>query len=227
MGATERYLLGQLSEEERERFEEHYFECRDCAEELKSANTFIANAKEVLSDAPAPKISPAPSVPKRTGWASFFWPAPVGALAAALLLATAAGYQALLVVPRLQHELTEAQGLQAAPWSFLSVSRSEAQVVRVPRGTRMAGLTLSRSTDQSFPYYRCEVQDEGGRVVASAVVAARHEGDELEILLPVSRLQPGAHALVVRGLQSRSRSWDQTVAEIGRYPFTLEYNEEE
>ena len=38
--ATERYLLGELPENERDAFEEHYFECMMCADEVKSAFAF-------------------------------------------------------------------------------------------------------------------------------------------------------------------------------------------
>jgi len=33
-GATERYLLGELTGEDRDRFEEHYFMCPECAEDV-------------------------------------------------------------------------------------------------------------------------------------------------------------------------------------------------
>ena len=35
--ASERYLLGEMSDEERDLFEEHYFECSECAEDIRAA----------------------------------------------------------------------------------------------------------------------------------------------------------------------------------------------
>ncbi len=37
---AERYLLGELSAEEREKFEEHYFSCQQCADSVMAGATF-------------------------------------------------------------------------------------------------------------------------------------------------------------------------------------------
>ena len=60
--ATERYMLGELDEESRSAFEEHYFSCRACADDVKTAAVFVDNAKAVLSGPvgvarPVPRIS--------------------------------------------------------------------------------------------------------------------------------------------------------------------------
>jgi|ERR1041385_3994427 hypothetical protein len=39
--ATERYLLGELPENERDAFEEHYFECAVCADDVRAASTMV------------------------------------------------------------------------------------------------------------------------------------------------------------------------------------------
>src|SRR3954469_17960246 len=36
-GATERYVLDEMPDEERDAFEEHYFECAVCAEDVRTA----------------------------------------------------------------------------------------------------------------------------------------------------------------------------------------------
>jgi hypothetical protein len=47
--ATEKYLLAELSPDLRDEFEEHLFDCRQCAFDLRAAATFIDHAKVVLS----------------------------------------------------------------------------------------------------------------------------------------------------------------------------------
>src|SRR5437868_9577060 len=57
INATERYFLGELSGEDRDAFEEHYFCCPDCSEDVRAMTVFAANAKAVLrqeSTGPAP-----------------------------------------------------------------------------------------------------------------------------------------------------------------------------
>src|SRR5215467_11907716 len=47
---AERYLLEELPEDEREAYEEHFFSCTACAEEVKSASEFIESARQVVQD---------------------------------------------------------------------------------------------------------------------------------------------------------------------------------
>ena len=48
--ATERYLLEELSPELREAFEEHMFECPECALDVRAGNVFLSEAKEQLPE---------------------------------------------------------------------------------------------------------------------------------------------------------------------------------
>jgi hypothetical protein len=129
----------------------------------------------------------------------------------------AVGYQSLVVVPSLRQE---AQSLQPAPSYFLSVSRGEVPVVVASEHERLVVLTLSRSSDRSFPFYLCEVRDASDRVVLSSVVPAAPQGEELQLVLPTRHLTPGAHVLAVTGLESPSAS---AQAEPARYAFILQH----
>src|SRR5205807_9315060 len=44
---AERYLLGELTEMEMEAYEEHFFSCTACAQEVKLGSQFIEDAREV------------------------------------------------------------------------------------------------------------------------------------------------------------------------------------
>ncbi len=48
--AAERYLLGEMREDERAAFEEHYFDCLDCADAVCKGALFIANLRAVLRE---------------------------------------------------------------------------------------------------------------------------------------------------------------------------------
>lgn len=48
--AVERYLLKEMTPAERLEFEEHYFDCVVCAEDLRAAARFIDEAKAVWQD---------------------------------------------------------------------------------------------------------------------------------------------------------------------------------
>lgn len=46
--AVEQYLLGELPEPLRARFEEHFMGCRECAQDLKDCVAFIESTRDIL-----------------------------------------------------------------------------------------------------------------------------------------------------------------------------------
>src|SRR5215472_3383639 len=50
--AVERYVLGELTPEERDAFEGHYFDCSHCFEQVKLSAQFLHHAHEVLDPEP-------------------------------------------------------------------------------------------------------------------------------------------------------------------------------
>jgi len=46
--AAERYVAGELAPAERDAFEEHFFDCPECAEEVRWELVFAANARALL-----------------------------------------------------------------------------------------------------------------------------------------------------------------------------------
>ena len=81
-----RYMLGELSPAEREKFEEHYFNCRECAEDVRDLLTVSSNSRAVLLQMPD-YDQPAAA----TGWKGWFQsfrfsPQPAYVMASALAL---------------------------------------------------------------------------------------------------------------------------------------------
>ena len=226
--AAERYLLGEMNEEERDQYEEHFFGCPECAEAVKATAGFRDAAEQVLREqagrpAPAEEHSEQDDEGSRLrwiDWRALFWPIPAGAAASILAVLGLTAYQGLVVLPRLQGELREADTIQPAPSYFLSVSRSEVPLVQVTAGQQLVVLTLSRSSERSFPYYLCEVRAAEGGTVSRAAVPGPPPGEELQILLPVQGIPAGSYALAVAGLESASSS--EPALEPVLYHFTLE-----
>src|SRR5262249_25762739 len=102
--AAERYLLGEMDERERFDFEDHYFACHECADDLRTANTFIAGVKAdcATEEQTQPRARPAAIQHGSTGWLDWLRaPAFVPAMAA-LLLGCLASYQALVLIPSIR-----------------------------------------------------------------------------------------------------------------------------
>jgi len=46
--AAEKYVLGELPKPLRDEFEQHFFDCQECALDVKAAAGFVDNARAVL-----------------------------------------------------------------------------------------------------------------------------------------------------------------------------------
>jgi len=116
--AAERYLLNELTPDAREAFEAHFFECPECALDLRAGAVFIDEAKTQLpeltrvSPAPAPSPSRQPKV-KREWWLGWLQPAFAAPVFATLLLLI--GYQNLVTYPALRASADQPRLLPWAP----------------------------------------------------------------------------------------------------------------
>src|SRR5260370_7215343 len=103
--AVERYLLGELTGASLDSFEEHLFECSECAMDVKTGVIFIDAARTELS---APRRVAVPHVERARRWTSWFaspWLlAP--ALAACLVILP---FQTFVLQPRMKLEVAQAQ----------------------------------------------------------------------------------------------------------------------
>src|ERR1700735_5433078 len=107
--ATERYLLGEMSTEQREAFEEHFFECYACALDVRAEAAFIQEAKVQLPLMAVPAAVPAAPVvgkgeKKHRDW--FGWMRPTWAVPAFAALLVIIGYQNLATIPGLKSAAT-------------------------------------------------------------------------------------------------------------------------
>src|SRR5262249_1472143 len=101
--ASERYLLNELEADQVDQFEEHLFDCTECALDVRATAMFLEQTKNVLS---RPMLVPAQSktAPVATkGWLA--WLRPSFALPVMALLLAVLGYQNLVTYPHLRHDL--------------------------------------------------------------------------------------------------------------------------
>src|ERR1700704_1620298 len=100
--ATERYFLGELTGDDRDGFEEHFFTCPDCAEDVRAMSVFAANAKSVFRENLAPALIPS-FLSSKALWLSVV-------VNVALMLGL--GYALLKVTPQLRREVAQATAPQ-------------------------------------------------------------------------------------------------------------------
>ena len=98
---TERYLLNELEAEVRNEFEEHFFDCPECALDVRVGSAFIDHSRVVLREESTSETARSFAVPRPTpGWWSWLRPA-ITVPVMALLLAVI-GYQNLVTDPKLK-----------------------------------------------------------------------------------------------------------------------------
>jgi hypothetical protein len=216
MQAPERYLLNELTQEERDDFEEHYFVCTDCAEEVRAAFAFRDNARAVFASQgdPIGARAPARSKPRRD-W--FGWLTPSWAPVAATLLLAITLYQSVFVIPDLRKELADATSPQVLPTIVArSATRSDDAPIQIRENERFVQLVLDINATASVSSYLFEMRDESGTLVFDLTAPAPSGGSSLNLLLSASELKSGRYAITIRPSGSDSQ------AEVEKFTLVLE-----
>ena len=210
--AVERYLLGDMTEPEAEAFELHFFECKECTEELASGAILAENIRAVAVPEAVQRAVPAAEKAdrKQPFWMGFaqWWRRPMFAAPAfaAVALAFTVVYQARELARMHQPQVLLAYNLKAA-------SRGAANQIRIPAEASYFALSLDLP-DNSFSNYRCDLYDASSRLRFSVDSPAPPAGAPLSILVSVRNLSPGDYTLRVHGLRN-----SQAGPELARYPF--------
>ena len=216
--AAERYLLGELTGEPREEFEEHIFNCEECTEDIRLGAAFIENARKELARVPGAGTARA----EAEGWWRG-WLRPAFAVPAFALLLLVIGYQSAVVIPQLKSAGSAATTPQALrTFSFLTGNSRGSGPVKVSVASNQPfGIFLDVPPQGHFDSYVCEFENESGATELSIPVTAEQAKETVQLLIPARRLGEGNHVLVVRGLAS-SQPPAANKTEVARYSFRLE-----
>src|SRR5712692_5525570 len=157
--AAVKYVLGELSRVQREEYEEHYFDCPECALELKAAAAFVDTSREVFK-ADKEGAAEREAAPVRGGW--FGWLRPIMAVPAFAALLLIIAYQNTVTIPQARNTSARAVA-EVYGQSFLlqpSDTRrgNEATVNEAPlevRPTEGFLLQLDFNPTATFPAYLC------------------------------------------------------------------------
>src|ERR1700752_2760531 len=118
--AAEKYLLGELNAELRDQYEDHYFGCAECAQDVRIGAVFVDNARDVMGASPAGEIVAKHRPSRSLGWLSALL-RPAFAVPALALLLLVAGYQNAVTIPHLKTALSQSDVAQTLP-SFSLIS---------------------------------------------------------------------------------------------------------
>jgi hypothetical protein len=218
--ATERYLLREMTAEERRAFEEHYLDCAECLEAVTFGVEFLEAGHDVVREEAHEIVNPpVPSWRERFMPAISGWLRPVPALAFALVLCSVIGYQGFQI-----HDLKNQKEAKVArpeirfTLTGIAHGAGETNLVEVPRGAVLSlGMNYGRSGE--YVSYRAEVVSQSGTVKQS-VALPDVAGTMANVAVLPGTLQDGRYELIVFG-----RTADGTENEVGREAFVLKFTD--
>jgi len=216
--AAEKYLLGELSSAQREEYEEHYFDCSACAEELKTTVAFMESAKQLVRER-----APQTAEDKRAaGWFPWLRPAFAIPVFAALLLFI--GYQNSVTIPSLKQGASQSASARIVnSYSFMEVgARGEAALNIKVRPDEEFALEVDFPPVASAASYVGQIQDEAGHVKFSLPASLEQAKSTVHVGVPAGSLQPGKYSFVILATEGAA-SPAGNLKEIKRLPFTIEF----
>jgi len=217
---AERYLLNELTPEARDAFEEHVFDCPECALDLRAAAAFIDEAKAQLPAlAPASSATPMQPKAKRNWWFSGWRPVFVVPSFAALLLAI--GYQNLVQFPALRNQAAQPRILAMTTLHGATRGAPVATIVADP--AQGIGLPIDLSPEPGaapVASYSLALMDATGKQVWTGTYAAtgsNNGGPRILVAIPGAILRNGSYTMTVTGVDAQG-----TRTPLDRYTFNVE-----
>ncbi len=193
--AVDRYLLNELTQEERLRFEEHYFECADCADAVEAGQIFISGIRPIPEPVPwwrrLVELVNAPiAVPAWRMWI-------LGGAAAASL--GVVGFQNF-GPPAVLADAGLANTVLLAGETVKGPDEDKTYSLRTPSAT--VEVTL---LDVDFPFYRVDITRKSDGKTRSLVVPAPPKESEHRLSVQMTReaLGVGRFTVTVSGLDNR------------------------
>jgi hypothetical protein len=227
--AAEKYLLGELPKEQHAAFEEHYFDCSSCAEEMKATIAFMESSRQVVREDARQGVEEkrlAPLPPNNGGRFRWLRPAFAVPVFAALLLFV--GYQNGVTIPRLKSSYSSQMG-QAISSAFQlrgsvrggGEGDDATNKVRVRSGEGFA-LNFDFTPTGTFSEYDWQLLNQAGQAVHSGHISGDKKYQTVSLNVAGGVESAGKYNLVFFGSadgngQSSNRN------EVQRLTFTVEF----
>src|SRR6476646_3304247 len=189
--ATERYLLREMTNEERMAFEDHYLDCAQCLEAVTFGADFLDSGHELAEEKGVQQLAAVPWYRRMfSALRLMLKPAPAIALTAAVALAVFSAYQ--------QKRITNQQNLIAdlkAPsqefrYVVSGAQRRGSNAIVLSRNERLS-LLINFVPKHEFTSYRAEITGPGLPTGYSVPVAVTEQDYSVMVSLPAAVLKGG------------------------------------
>jgi hypothetical protein len=217
---VEQYLLNEMSPELREEFEEHFFDCQECAADVRATAAFLDAARVELRKpefASRTQLRTENHAPAR----SRFWmwkPAAAFALAASLLVIV---YQNAVVYPRLRSEVAQLETPEILPTVSLVSGNSRGGGIpsAAVGGAHSLLLLVDIPAQDLFFNYTCLLYSPEHKLLWTGRIPAQQAKDTVSIRVPLTMKASGNYSLLVQG--NRTPDASSAGVDLANYNFLL------
>jgi hypothetical protein len=210
--ATERYLLQELDPDQLELFEQHFFDCQECAVDVRTAAMFFEQSKNVLEE---PETVVPARAPARVRQPWFAWLRPAFAVPVMASLIAVVAYQNLVTYPHLQSAL---RSPQVMPWASVNVGTWGAGGPVVTTSPGKGFLLFVRIPPEgAYIRYIVDLYNPAGELEWSLTIPAAASQDQWPVQVPAGNRSAGTYTLAVHGIVATGESKD-----LGRASFDLQ-----
>ena len=215
--ACEKYLLGELSPDLRDAYEEHYFSCAECATQLRLAAELVGAGQQIFAQTPAPAVSAGAGIVQESGgWLRWFRPAIAIPVLATLLLVV--GYQNLVLIPQWK----ESRAPRLLPmFSLISANtRGETVPSFTTQPNQPVGLYVDVPADAAYSTYEITLVDPWGKTTPVRSLSYAEAQKTLVVVVNPGKIS-GKYALIISG-QTNSQLASPS-AELARIQFNIAF----
>jgi len=225
----ERYVRNQLTAEERQAFEEHFFGCDECFEKVQITERFIAGLDDAGNRGLLDSVPSASAVPARN-WGAWMFPAFTASSCVAIALAVVAGWSLFLQMPQLRRQLNQASAdVSAQREAIAALQRQMAAATQAESNVPLVMLQATRGTQASVNEavlpagaarlvlwieapaknvgsFQLKVETEYHRPVITLDHLQRNSYGALAVSLPAAQLQPGEFRIMLSAEEAPTAS---------------------
>lgn len=217
LSASEKYLLNELPADLRDEFEEHFFECEQCALDVRAGAALLMQVKRELSATP----ETGRLVERQTARQRWYLLRPAMSIAAMAAMAFVIVYQNAVVFPRLKHESTFVNAPAILPAISLvgGTSRGDQVPSVVANGQTPVLLSVDVPTEDRFSRYTLTLYLPSGDLAWKIAASPEQARNTIHLEVPANRIQDGTYSLVVQGASGA----EGNPADLVRYSFRVKF----
>jgi len=225
LNAAESYLSGELPEALRDQFEEHYFDCFECANDLKSLDIFRTASRMVFKEEVVARVPP--QRPEAERARRFGWLRPLVAVPAIAALAAIVAFQNAVTIPALKQRPRTAAEAYASSFRLQGTTRGKSISTVSVRPNEGFALDFDFIPGQVFPSYQGLLFDDADGSVLTFHLPGELANKEVHLAVPAGLLHAGKYSLVLNGVRDAEGRLASGSApggnEVQRVAFAVEF----